>query len=380
MLVWVLGGLCVLLALTTVSLLVARSASVRDGEGASPSEPTGPPRPSPGATDHLATVESMDTGVLILRTSLSPVYANGAARRLLHLPPMSLPATLEPADLSSIARRALNDGRAEGNVTLWPERREVRVQAQVDDHERVNVFLSDITDEARALQVRRQFVVNASHELKTPVAGMQALAEAVEHAIREDDAQEAKRFAIKLQVEAERLTRLVQDLLDLSRLEDPAHFSDVLVDAGAVAEKESNQFRSAAEEARISLSTDVLPDAFVRGDEQQLATLFRNLIENAMQATPPGGEIHVRVIPDEDEVVLEVEDNGAGIPLNAQSRVFERFFRVDEGRARGSGGTGLGLSIVKHVAELHGGHVSVKSVLGEGSTFRVRLPIVTELE
>jgi signal transduction histidine kinase len=112
----------------------------------------------------------------------------------------------------------------------------------------------------------------------------------------------------------------------------------------------------------------------VRGDEQQMGLLVKNLVDNAIRYTPDDGSVRVRVFSADDEAVLEVEDTGAGIPLNAQSRVFERFFRVDEDRARGSGGTGLGLSIVKHVAEMHGGHVSLQSELGEGSTFRVRLP------
>jgi signal transduction histidine kinase len=113
----------------------------------------------------------------------------------------------------------------------------------------------------------------------------------------------------------------------------------------------------------------------VRGDEQQLGLLVRNLVDNAIRYTPGDGNVQVRVLHSDDHVVLEVEDTGAGIPLNAQSRVFERFFRVDQDRSRASGGTGLGLSIVKHVAELHGGHVSLHSELGEGSTFTVQIPL-----
>ncbi|MGH2807211.1 MAG: sensor histidine kinase, partial [Actinomycetota bacterium] len=258
-------------------------------------------------------------------------------------------------------------------------RTQVRVRAEALGEGEVVVFLQDITEEPRTQQVRRQFVVNASHELKTPVAGMQALAEAIAQAI-DDDPATAKDFAVRLVGESDRLGRLIQDLLDLSRLEDPAHFSSEHVDLGEVAHAEAVQLKDAAETAGLDLSTDATPGVMIRGDEQQLGLMVRNLIDNAIRYTPAGGRIEVRVTGNESDAVLAVEDTGAGIPMQAQARVFERFFRVDADRARGSGGTGLGLSIVKHVAELHGGHVSVKSQLGEGSTFTVRVPVAQREE
>ena len=372
MITWVLAATCVILAVTSTVLLL------RNRRPPAPSK-----EPSARASaridrDPAAPLDKMDLGVVVLNETLAPVAANAAARRLLRLPPTGLPARLRSDELLSVARRALHTGeRAETELNLWPERRRIRARAIEADSDEVTVFLEDVTEEVQAHQVRRQFVVNASHELKTPVAGIQALAETVNQAI-EDDPAAAKRFARKLLIESERLSRLIQDLLDLSRLEDPAHFSNASVDLGAVVEREAQGLRGLAEERRVELDVQVVTGAVVRGDEQQVGLLARNLIDNAIRYTPVDGSVTVNVERDDTEAVLEVEDTGAGIPLNAQSRVFERFFRVDEDRSRTSGGTGLGLSIVKHVAEMHGGHVSLRSELGEGSTFRVRLPLLTE--
>lgn len=369
MLIWVLATTCVVLAVSTALLFFSRR---RD---AAPLTRSFPARaPDRVERDAAAPLERMDLGVLVLNASLAPVAANRAARRLLRLPAEGLPVRLGSDELLSTARRAVNTGSiAETELNLWPERRRVRARA-IEDGDEVIVFLDDVTEEVQAHQVRRQFVLNASHELKTPVAGIQALAETVDQAI-DDDPEAAKRFARKLLVESERLSRLIKDLLDLSRLEDPAHFSNASVAVAAVAEKEAEGLRRLAEDRGVVLQVNVTEEIEIRGDEQQIGLLVRNLIDNALRHTPRGGRVDVAVSRDGNEAVVEVEDTGAGIPLNAQSRVFERFFRVDEDRSRGSGGTGLGLSIVKHVAEMHGGHVSLRSELGEGSTFRVRLPV-----
>ena len=370
MLTWVLATACALLAVSTIVLLIRQRRLALGAE-----KTTGFREPRRIERDPSAPLERMELGVVVLNDSLAPVSANAAARRLLRLPESGLPARLGSDELLSTARRSVNSGApAETELNLWPERRRVRARAVADGDE-ITVFLDDVTEEALAHQVRRQFVLNASHELKTPVAGIQALAETVNQAL-DDDPDAARRFARKLLVESERLSRLIQDLLDLSRLEDPAHFSNASVDVGAVAEKEVEGSRPLAVERNVDLHIEVAPAVVVRGDEQQIGLMVKNLVDNAIRYTPSGGSVSVRVFPQAREAVVEVEDTGTGIPLNAQSRVFERFFRVDEDRSRGSGGTGLGLSIVKHVAEMHGGHVSLQSELGEGSTFRVRLPLL----
>lgn len=369
MTIWILATTCALLAASTIVLLIRMRRQESGVESPTLREPPRVER------DAAAPLERMDLGVIVLNTSLALVAANAAARRMLRLPETGLPVRLGLDELLSTARRALNTSEpAETELNLWPERRRIRARA-VEDGDEITVFLDDITEETQAHQIRRQFVLNASHELKTPVAGIQALAETVNQALN-DDPEAAQRFARKLLVESERLSRLIQDLLDLSRLEDPAHFSNASVDVGAATEKAVEDLRRLAEDRDIGLGSEVSPDVIVRGDEQQIGLLVRNLVDNAIRYTPAYGRVNVRLFPHGRDAVLEVEDTGAGIPLNAQSRVFERFFRVDEDRARGSGGTGLGLSIVKHVAEMHGGHVSLQSELGEGSTFRVRLPAI----
>lgn len=371
MITWVLGALCGVLAALCLVLLVRLKRR--------PASPASVPRARSqrrAPRDPAAPLERMDLGVVVLSASLAPISANAAARRFLQLPERELPATLGSDELLSVARRALNTGEpAETELSLWPDRRRVRARAVDGDADEITVFLADVTEEAQAHHIRRQFVVNASHELKTPVASIRALAETVDKAIVDDPAA-ATRFARKLLIESERLSRLIQDLLDLSRLEDPAHYSNDSVNVGAVAEREAQRLRQPAEDAKVRLAVETSTDAVVRGDEHQIGLLARNLIDNAIRYTPPDGIVTVTVGRNGSDAVFEVEDTGAGIPLNAQSRVFERFFRVDEDRARGSGGTGLGLSIVKHVAEMHGGHVSLRSELGEGSTFTVRLPLL----
>jgi signal transduction histidine kinase len=366
----ILVATCVVLAVVVIVL------GIRLARRNTP-PPTEVPAPTldPSAPEPLEILERMTVGVLLLNASLTPIMANPVARELLQLPGPALPARLRSDELVSIARRAMAElAPVDTEMDLWPARTHVRVRAVPLGEDEVVVFLQDVTEEQRTQQIRRQFVVNASHELKTPVAGMQALAEAIAQAI-DDDPATAKDFSARLVGESERLGRLIQDLLDLSRLEDPAHFSNEHVDLAEIVQSEAVLLKDVAEAAHVELSTDAMPGVIVRGDGQQLGLMVRNLIDNAVRYTPDGGRVLVRVDGDDMDATLEVEDTGAGIPLQAQARVFERFFRVDEDRARNSGGTGLGLSIVKHVAELHGGHVSVQSELGEGSTFRVRLPV-----
>jgi signal transduction histidine kinase len=365
----ILVSLCLVLTLAVILLGIGLARRAPAAVEVTPVREAFPREP-------LEILEKMTVGVLLLNASLTPVMANPVARSLLQLPGPSLPPRLRSDELVSIARRALaKRDPVDTEMDLWPARTHVRVRAVPLGEDEVVVFLQDVTEEQRTQQIRRQFVVNASHELKTPVTGMQALAEAIAQAI-DDDPKTARDFAIRLVGESERLSRLIQDLLDLSRLEDPAHFSNEHVDLAEIVQTEAVLLKDVAESAHVELSTDAVPGVIVRGDGQQLGLMVRNLIDNALRYTPDGGRVVVRLDGDDTDATLEVEDTGAGIPLQAQARVFERFFRVDEDRARNSGGTGLGLSIVKHVAELHGGHVSLESELGEGSTFRVRLPVV----
>lgn len=319
-------------------------------------------------------LEKMDEGVLVLNDTLTPVTANGAARRLLGFDNPT-PAHVGSDEILSLARRAMVESRhVEEALQLWPQRVTVRVRAiPLEDQGGVAVVLQDVTEELGTQRIRRQFVANASHELKSPVAGMQALSEAIRDAVH-DDPSMAERFSEKLIGEAERLGRLISDLLDLSRLEDPANVSRRSTNLSRVAQEQIEQVQPAASTKEMRFEYHIDGDVWVQGDHQQLGLMIRNLLDNAIRYTPERGVVTLSVSANRDDAVLSVSDTGMGIPLKAQARVFERFYRVDKDRSRDRGGTGLGLSIVKHVVELHGGHVSLDSELGEGSTFTVRLP------
>jgi signal transduction histidine kinase len=215
-------------------------------------------------------------------------------------------------------------------------------------------------------------VANASHELKTPAATIQAAAETLRQAA-EDDPAAVPRFASQLEREAVRLSRIVADLLDLSRLETGSSL-DELVSLGAAVREEWRRLQEAADQAGVGVTIRTEGERPVRGSQRDLALLVRNLIDNAIRYSHEGGEVLVAVEPDGDDVTLSVSDTGIGIPSRDISRIFERFYRVDRARSRETGGTGLGLAIVKHVVENHSGSIAVETELGRGTTFRIRFP------
>lgn len=317
----------------------------------------------------------MGEGVLVLDGSLRPIFANSAARDMLGFQTSRLPRRLPSEDVLSAARRALADVDVEEVLNVrFPLPMNLRVRATLlEEQGEVLVVLRDVTQEVLAQRIRREFVAHASHELKSPVAGLQALAEAIVQAV-EDDPDAAARFAGRLVAESDRLGRLVDDLLDLSRLEDPATIPNEPANLSVVAEQEIVAATPAADEKGITLAHDVQPDVWVLGDERQLGVMIHNLVENAIRYTPAGGNVELKVSREGDNAYLTVSDDGIGIPLEAHGRVFERFYRVDRARSRDKGGTGLGLAIVKHVAELHRGSVTLRSDLGAGSTFKVCIP------
>ena len=237
------------------------------------------------------------------------------------------------------------------------------------------LLLDDVTEVRRLEAVRRDFVANVSHELKTPVGALTLLAEAVLDAA--DDAEAVQRFAGRMQHESARLGRLVRELIELSRLQgaEPLPGNDrVLV--STLLDEAQDRTRLAAEKAGISVVVRYADDLVVRGNETQLTMAITNLVDNAIAYSPRGTRVAVSARAADGHVDISVSDQGIGIAENELPRVFERFYRVDQARSRATGGTGLGLAIVKHVATNHGGTVSVWSVPGAGSTFTIRLPAV----
>jgi signal transduction histidine kinase len=236
----------------------------------------------------------------------------------------------------------------------------------------VLLVVRDITQARQLLATRRDFVANASHELKTPVASIRAAAETLRHgAINDPPA--AMRFTEQLERESIRLSRIIADLLDLSRLESGSELGDD-VHLNALAADEVERLEDMALEHEVALLLQTEPVPRVRGSSRDLALLVRNLIDNAIRYTPSGGDVAVTVASEGRLVLLRVADTGVGIPQRDLPRIFERFYRVDQARSRETGGTGLGLAIVRHVCENHGGEVTVASELGRGTTFEIRLP------
>src|ERR687896_2310578 len=224
----------------------------------------------------------------------------------------------------------------------------------------------------RVNKIRRDFVANVSHELKTPATSLRLLAESLEETIDEDPVQ-ARLFAAQLKKETERLSHLITDLLDLTRLENQEGVENpVPVDVRSVLMTVLARMRRAARKKNITLQWKRFGRAAqytVYGDETQLTSMFTNLVDNAVKYTQPGGRVEVVGGSDESEITIRISDTGIGIPEGKIPRIFERFYRVDKARSKATGGTGLGLSIVRHVAENHGGRVTVHSTPGVGSTF-----------
>jgi signal transduction histidine kinase len=245
----------------------------------------------------------------------------------------------------------------------------------LDRSEGVGYFSPD--ELHRVNKIRRDFIANVSHELKTPATSLRLLAESLEETIDEDPIQ-ARLFATQLKRETERLSQLISDLLDLARLESEERVENpVPVDVRGVLMIVLAHTRRVAKKKNITLQWKRFGKAAhytVRGDETQLTSMFSNLVDNAVKYTPPGGRVEVTGGFEGSEVAIRISDTGIGIPEAKLSRIFERFYRVDRARSKETGGTGLGLSIVKHVAENHGGRVTVESTPGEGSTFIVYLP------
>jgi two-component system sensor histidine kinase SenX3 len=241
----------------------------------------------------------------------------------------------------------------------------------------VLVLVEDRTRERRLDAIRRDFTVNVSHELKTPVGALILLADAVSEA--SDDPEAVQRFSDRMRIEASRLSRLVKEIIELSRLQgdDPLE-NPGPVDINGIIETAVDRCRIDAEDRDIKIVVKTEPELEVMGSEDQLAMAIGNLVENAINYSPDGTRVAVAAHPIGDLVELTVSDQGVGIPSSDLERVFERFYRVDRARSRETGGTGLGLSIVKHIASIHGGDVRVWSVEGQGSTFTVRLPLRLE--
>ena len=237
----------------------------------------------------------------------------------------------------------------------------------------VLVLVEDRTRERRLDAIRRDFTVNVSHELKTPIGALILLADAVSEA--SDDPEAVQRFANRMLTESDRLSHLVQQVIELSRLQGDEPIESpvgVCLDDVIAVAVDTSAIDAGAKDIRVVVEGD--PGLEVLGNEEQVAAAVANLVANAVAYSDPGSKVLVTARPVDGYVEISVVDQGIGIPHDEIDRIFERFYRVDPARHRSTGGTGLGLSIVKHVAATHGGDVRVWSVEGQGSTFTLTLP------
>jgi two-component system phosphate regulon sensor histidine kinase PhoR len=334
-------------------------------------------------TNLHAVLDGLEDAVFLLENDRIAV-SNRAASELFSLSPTTRGRSLAdvglPASLASALRRNLElEATASAEIGPDPRGRSFRLTCvpleRTPQQTRSLVVIADITDRARVDRMRRDFVANASHELKTPTAGILLLAEMAENAATDGDTPQALAFVSQIRAEAGRMRQLILDLLDLSRLETgPAEgaITDVreAIELSLAAHSRAASAKGLALEADFSaVSTE---DAFVVADRTDMAVALDNLLANAIAYTP-AGRVTASVAADDANVRIVIADTGVGIPPEDLPRVFERFYRVDRSRVRDSGGTGLGLSLVRHVVERSGGHVAIDSAPGTGTRVTVTL-------
>ena len=337
--------------------------------------------PSSGSAPQDMTVAAAASkapiGIVVRDALGEPVFQNDAAASY-------TAATADDAVLGVRLRSLLDEAQAfdediEQQVELFsPTPRTIQLQAipLFADGERIGTagFVEDLTTRSQIDSIRSDFIANASHELKTPLGAMRLLAEAL---VATDDPDVRKDVAVRISAETTRMSRLVEDILDLALIEGSGIETES-VDLADVAAEAVAKSRSLADGLGIEVRQSS-ESARVAGDRRRLTSAVANLVENALNYTaakgsPAPAPVDVRIWPESDRAIIEVEDRGIGIPERHQARIFERFYRVDRGRSRASGGTGLGLAIVRHVVENHSGELEVESTPGEGSRFRILLP------
>jgi two-component system, OmpR family, sensor histidine kinase SenX3 len=364
--------------LVGAAAVLAIRASEREQAHAEPDELSAPLLP-PGAAEVLALLRSstvvLDTDDRVVRASPA-AYLFGLVREERMLSDELLEMVRQVRRDGEIREQELELRRGPiGSATLAVHARVAPLGSTL-----VLVLVEDRTEARRVDDVRRDFVANVSHELKTPVGAMSLLAEALMDAA--DDPEAVRRFAGRMQHESERLTRLVQDVIELSRLQghDPLK-APTMVSLDEVVGEAVDRSRLTAEARGIDLVCGGQGGLKVMGDSRQLVTALDNLVDNAVRYGPAGSRVAVstHLVDGIGGRVAEVTvtDEGPGIAEAERERIFERFYRVDSARSRDTGGTGLGLSIVKHVAAGHGGEATVWSAEGTGSTFTLRLPAAT---
>ncbi len=318
-----------------------------------------------------AVLDSIPLGVVVGDSSGVPVFRNSAADALVD--------SWEDGVVGRLVAERLVDAAggqgSSGQVRMPgspPRLIEVTAVALAAPGASAVVIFDDITERHRQEGVRRDFVANVSHELKTPIGALCLLAETL---VDEHEPEVVARLTSHIGTESLRAAAIVESLLDLSRIEEAPVEAIEPVDLADVAHEVVERMRATAGRRGVSVDVDATDAIGIFGSRGQLLSMVRNLVENAVKYSNDGDAVTIRLAGDETNALIEVVDQGMGIPAADHERVFERFYRVDRARARETGGSGLGLSIVRHVAQSHGGRVDLASTEGQGTTVTVRLPV-----
>jgi two-component system phosphate regulon sensor histidine kinase PhoR len=334
------------------------------------------------AADTAYLLDLVGAGIIRLDPDLRVATANEAAHVFLDRPSgelvgLSAIEALGDHRVESLARRAHEAGWANGEVTGGDGQQTLIVRARRSPVEGIWLVIEDVSELRRLQRIRAEFIDNLSHELRTPLTTVRLLTETLARDLDGSELPPRIRDGIvKIDVETGHLVQMVNELLDLSKIEQgsaPLHLSQV--DVGGMVRASVERLVLFAERQGVTLRAEVEEDLPpVRGDEDRLGQLLINLLHNAVKFSDAGGTVTLRARRDDDEIRLSVEDEGIGIPRGELDRIFERFYKVDKARVGVRGGTGLGLAIVRHIAESHGGRVWVQSEEGRGSTFTVAIP------
>jgi two-component system sensor histidine kinase SenX3 len=325
--------------------------------------------------DYLAVLNGLPLGVVVADPSGKVLVRNQAAASLVGLRHVDILVEQAVERLMDMAI-STSSVSSEQLELFGPPPRTLIVVAMPLEIGGAMAVIEDVTERSRIDAVRTDFVANISHELKTPVGALSILAETIQD---ETDPEVVRMLAAKMVREAQRMSDTISDLLELSRIEMDGTIEHVTIDVAEIVSEAVERNAFVAAQAGVALSSTLPLDVGrIAGDRTQLISALSNLIDNAVKYSDKGGTVRVDAQRSDDQVRITVCDDGIGIPQTDQERIFERFYRVDRARSRGTGGTGLGLSIVRHIMSNHGGQVNVSSREGEGSTFVLTLPTVPD--
>jgi two-component system sensor histidine kinase SenX3 len=357
----------------TVSILFGILRSRRSGRVSS--DESGVGRDTAVAPDDMShflsdVLDALTIGVVVASSDGDIVYRNARATgltRAIHA------EVLVDEAVDTYVRAAVGGQGGRKVLDLFgPPRQVISVTALPLLNGGAVAMVEDTTERALVDAVRTDFVANISHELKTPIGAMSVLAETL---TQTEDAEVVARLSGKISDESMRVGRLIDDLLELSRLEYGGQVLSATMSVAEVVSEAVDRTQTLADGRGISLvSVESVPETMVIGDRRQLVSALQNLLENAIKYSDRGSSVEISLRRADGDVLIDVRDRGVGIPAKELDRIFERFYRVDRARSRETGGTGLGLSIARHIAHNHGGDILVHSVEGAGSTFTLKLP------